>query len=135
MSLQNVNVVRRMVEAFNSGNPRKALANYHPDIEFTSGFTERKTYVGLKGMREYANDLEAVWENWHSRDDRFVDAGGDRVVWLYRIVGQGKGSGVPVDQPIGIVWTPRDGAIWRGEVFLNQRQALEVVGLEGSRDP
>jgi ketosteroid isomerase-like protein len=82
-------------------------------------------------MRAYGEDLRAIWENWHSEHDRFVDAGGEQVLWLYRIVGQGKGSGVPVDQPIAIVYTLRDGLIWRGQVFLDQRSALEAVGLEG----
>jgi hypothetical protein len=86
--------------------------------------------LGKAGMSQYADDLEAVWDNWHSEDDRFLAAGDDRVVWLYRIVGQGKGSGVPVDQPIAIVWTLRDGLIWRGEAFLDQQQALKAVGLE-----
>ena len=52
-------------------------------------------------------------------------------MWLYRIVGRGKGTGVPVDQAIAIVYTLRDGLIWRGQVFLDQRSALEAVGLEG----
>jgi ketosteroid isomerase-like protein len=120
-----------MVEAFNSADPRQAISSFHPDVEFTSGFTEHKTYLGLEGMREYAADLDAVWEKWHSEDNRFVDAGGEQVVWLYRIVGRGKGSGVPVDQAIAIVYTMRDGLIWRGRVFLDQQSALEAVGLAG----
>ena len=85
--------------------------------------------MGPEGMRQYADDLEAIWENWHSEDDRFVDGDGDRVVWLYRIVGRGKESGVPVDQAIAIVLTVRDGLIWRGQVYLDQSEALEAVGL------
>lgn len=129
MSEENVEVVRRMVEAFNSDDPRQAFPSFHPEVEFTTAFTEGKTYVGLDGMRQYGADLSAVWENWHSEDDRFVDGGEDRVVWLYRIVGQGKGSGVPVDQPVAIVWTLRDGLIWRGHALLDHREALEAVGL------
>jgi ketosteroid isomerase-like protein len=131
MSEENVEVVRRMVEAFNSDDPRQAISSFHPDVEFTSGFTEHKAYVGLDGMREYGDDLDAVWENWHSEDNRFVDVGGEQVVWLYRIVGQGKGSGVPVDQAIAIVYTLRDDLIRRGQVFLDQRSALKAVGLSG----
>ena len=130
MSQANVEIVRQMVEAFNSDDPRQALPSFHPDVEFTTAFTEGKTYVGLQGMRQYGDDLDAVWENWHSEDDRFVDGGGERVAWLYRIVGQGKGSGVPVDQPVAIIWTLRDGLIWRGQAFLDHREALEAVGLK-----
>jgi len=129
MSAENVEIVRRMVEAFNSEDPRRAFASFHPDVEFTSAFTEGKTYVGLQGMRQYGDDLTAVWENWHSEDDRFVDGDGEQVVWLYRIVGQGKGSGVPVDQPVAIIWTLCDGLIWRGQAFLDHREALKAAGL------
>jgi ketosteroid isomerase-like protein len=41
----------------------------------------------------------------------------------------GRQSGAPVDQAIAIVWTLRDGLIWRGQAFLDQREALEAVGL------
>jgi ketosteroid isomerase-like protein len=129
MSQENVEIVRRMAAAFNSADPRQAITYLHPDVEFTSGFTETKTYVGLAGMREYADELERVWDNWHSEEDRFIAGGSNRVLWLYRIVGRGKGSGVPVDQPIAIVWTLRDGLAWRGQVFLDQRSALEAMGL------
>jgi ketosteroid isomerase-like protein len=66
MSEQNIQVARRTVEVFNSDDRRQAISNFHPDVEFTSGFTERKTCLGLDGMTEYADDLDAVWENWHS---------------------------------------------------------------------
>jgi len=34
-----------------------------------------------------------------------------------------------VDYPIGIVWTMRDGLIWRGEAYLSYADALASVGL------
>jgi hypothetical protein len=39
-------------------------------------------------------------------------------------------SGAPVARAIAIVWTRRDGLIWHGEVFLDQREALKAAGLE-----
>jgi ketosteroid isomerase-like protein len=130
VSKENVEVVRRMVELFNSDNPRRAIESFHADVQFTSGFTERMIYRGIDGMREYADDLAAVWGDWHSEDDRFLDASDGRVVWLYRIVGEGKGSGVPVAQAVAIVYTLRDGLISRGDVFHDQHEALKAVGLE-----
>jgi hypothetical protein len=34
-----------------------------------------------------------------------------------------------VDHPIGIVWTMRDGLIWRGEAYLSYAEAFASVGL------
>jgi ketosteroid isomerase-like protein len=130
MSQENVEIVRTAVEAFFSDSPERALPSLHPEIEFMSAFTERKIYRGPNSMWEYAADLEAVWVGWHPEDSRFVDAGDDRVVWLYRIVGQGKGSGAPVNQPLAIVWTLRDRLIWRGQAYPDQSEALEATGLD-----
>jgi ketosteroid isomerase-like protein len=132
MSQENVEIVRRVVVAFNSDEPRQALAGFHPEIEFTSNASalDGAAYVGRDGMGRYADDLEAIFEDSHAEDDRIVDAGAERVVWLDRIVGRAKGSGFPVDQTVGIVWTVRDGLIWRGRAFLSHAEALKAVGLE-----
>src|SRR4051794_4250083 len=116
MSQENVEIVSRMVAEFNSDDPRQALIRFHPEIEFTSTASalDGAAYVGLDGMGRYAADLEDAFEDWHSEDNRFIDVDEDRVVWLHRVVGHAKASRFPVDQPIGIVWTLRDGRIWRG---------------------
>lgn len=51
------------------------------------------------------------------------------VLHLYRIVGRGKGSGVPVEQDIAILWRLSNHQIVEGQVFLDQREALEATGL------
>jgi ketosteroid isomerase-like protein len=130
MSHENVEIVRSMVAAFFSDGPGQALPYFASDAEYTTTFIEGKTYVGREGLFEYAADLEAVWRDWHPEDSHFVAVGEDRVVWLYRIVGYGKGSGVPVDQAVAIVWTLRDRLIWRGQGYIDHSEALEAVGLE-----
>jgi ketosteroid isomerase-like protein len=130
VSQENVEVLRSAVEAFFSDRPERALTSLHPEIEFVSTFTEHKTYRGPSAMWEYKTDLEEVWVGWHPEDSRFVDAGDNGVVWLYRIVGHGKGSRVPVDQAVAIVWTFQDGLMWRGQGYQNHRDALKAVGLE-----
>jgi ketosteroid isomerase-like protein len=50
---------------------------------------------------------------------------------LYRIVGRGRGSGVPVAQDIAILWTLRQGRVVHGKVYLDQREARRAAGLEG----
>ncbi len=123
-------IVRSVIEAFFSDAPQRVLTSLHPEIEFTSLFIEHKAYSGPSALWEYKADLEEVWVGWHAEDSRFVDAGGERVVWLYRIVGVGKGSGVPVEKAFAILWTLRDGLIWRGQGYHDQRDALNAVGLE-----
>jgi ketosteroid isomerase-like protein len=128
VSEENVGIVRRAVDAFNARDRNRMLGLMDPEIEFRSVF-ERKTYRGLAGMVQWRRDLEAMMDELHTEDDRFLDAGEDRVVYLYRIVGRGTGSGVPVSRENAILWHLRNGKLLKGEVHLDQRQALEAAGL------
>jgi ketosteroid isomerase-like protein len=128
MSQENVEIVRQAVDAYNARDRDRLLGLMDPEIEFRSVF-ERKTYRGLAEMVQYREDLDATLEEFHSEDGRFVDAGGDRVVYLYRVVGRGTGSGVPVNRENAILWQLRNGKLLKGEVYLDQRQALEAAGL------
>jgi ketosteroid isomerase-like protein len=99
-----------------------------PEIEFRSAI-EQKTYRGLDEVVGYREEVAAVMEDFHFEDSRFIDAGRDRVVHLYRMVGRGAGSGVPVSREVGALWQLRDGKLLKGEIYLDQRQALEAAGL------
>jgi ketosteroid isomerase-like protein len=102
MSQENVEMVGQAVDAFNARDMDRLLDLMDPEIEFRS-VVERKTYRGLAGMVQYREDIDATLEEFHSEDDRFLDAGGDRVVYLYRIVGRGTRSGVPVSRENAIL--------------------------------
>jgi ketosteroid isomerase-like protein len=128
MSEENIEIVRQAVEAFNARDRDRLLGLMDPEIEFRSVF-ERKTYRGLAEMVQYRDDLDATLEEFHSEDDRFLDAGQDRVVYLYRVVGRGTGSGVPVSRENAILWQLRNGKLLKGEVYLDQGEALEAAGL------
>ena len=128
MSEENVEIVREAAHAFNAGDRDGFLRLVDPEIEFRSAF-ERKTYRGLAGMVRWTDDLEATIGRLHTEDDRFLDAGEDRVVYLYRIVGRGTGSGVPVSRDFAILWHLRDGKLCEGEVYLDQALALQAAGL------
>jgi ketosteroid isomerase-like protein len=128
MSQENVEIVRRAVDAFNAGDRDRLLSLVDPDIEFQSA-VEQKTYRGRAGLVQYREDIDAVMQEFQVKGDRFLDAGGDRVVHLYRIVGRGAGSGVPWSRDVAALWQLRDGKILKGRIYLDQRQALEAAGL------
>jgi ketosteroid isomerase-like protein len=128
MSQENVEVVRRAVDAFNARDRDRILSLIDPEIEYGSAF-ENKVYRGHAGIVRYGEDLDAVMEEFHAEDDRILDAGGDRVVHLYRIVGRGAGSGVRVTRDFATLWQLRNGKLLKGQVYLDQRQALEAAGL------
>jgi ketosteroid isomerase-like protein len=128
MSQENVEVVRKAMAAFNARDRDRVLSMCDPEIEYRSPI-EQKTYRGLDEIVRWREDVAAVMEDFHFEDSRFLDAGRDRVVVLYRIVGRGAGSGVPVSREVGALWRLRNGKLLEGEVYLDQHEALEAAGL------
>jgi ketosteroid isomerase-like protein len=116
------------MDAFNARDVEGFLGFMDPEIEWRSA-VEKKTYRGHAGLVRYRADVDAILEEFHTEEDRFVDAGEDRVVHLYRIVGRGAGSGVPVDREVAAVHQLRNGKVVKAVAYLDQRQALEAAGL------
>lgn len=54
---------------------------------------------------------------------------GDRVLVLGRMEGRGRGSGVPVDAPLGFIYDFRGIKVSRARVYLNHGEALRAAGL------
>jgi ketosteroid isomerase-like protein len=132
----DIDVVRQVVDAFKEHDVPRLRSLFAEQSEFKSAITalEEDTYRGRDEIERYMRGLEHVFDDWHSEDERYVDAGDGRVVLVYRIVGRGKGSGAPVDQPIAILWTVRGGKVWRGQGYLDPEEALAAAGLkEGAR--
>jgi len=73
--------------------------------------------------------LLATWEEVRLVTEEVRDFR-ESVIWLGRIEGRGRGSGVPVDAPMGAVFDYRGRKIWRARSYLDHGQALEAVGLE-----
>lgn len=58
---------------------------------------------------------------------------GDRLLSATRLRGHGRISGVPVDQPLFQVFTVSRGLVVKQEDFGSRDEALEAVGLPGTR--
>jgi ketosteroid isomerase-like protein len=134
MSQENVEIVRRAMDAFNARDRERLLSLMDPEIEYRSA-TEQKTYRGIAGVVQYRADVDAVMEDFHTDEDRFLEVGKDRVLHLYRILGRGAGSGVPVSRRNAILWQLRNGKLLEGQVYLDQREAFEAACLSEQDSP
>jgi ketosteroid isomerase-like protein len=125
----DIDVVRQVVEAFRDRDVARLRTLFDEDSEFASTIAalEGGTYRGRDGIERYMHDLDDVFDDWHSEDERYVDVGNGQVVFVYRIVGRGKGSGVPIDEEAAISWMVRDGKVLRGKVYLDPEEALGSV--------
>jgi ketosteroid isomerase-like protein len=130
VSEENVNTVRRATEAFLQHDNEAALGLYHPEVEIHSGrLSGSRVYRGLDGVREYFGDYLADMHLLGLEVDEWIDAG-DEVVAVFRLWGQGRKSGVPVEEHGADVWTLRDGKLWRLRVFGTKEEALKAAGLD-----
>jgi ketosteroid isomerase-like protein len=103
-----------------------------PAVEFRSilGASEGgAAYTGIDGLRKWAAEVDAVWEDWHQEVVDYREVGETQAVAVLRATGRARRSGVPLDTRTGNVLTWRHGKGWRNEAYSDPRQALEAVGL------
>jgi ketosteroid isomerase-like protein len=130
VSAQNVQVIRRMVEAFNDRDI-DVLAQYmeaDADLYPMRAQLEGKAYRGAEGVREMLADFDQDWEFVRMDAEEFHDAG-DQVVLLGRLQARGRASGVDLDVPMGFVWRLREGKVVYARSFSEQDDALRDAGL------
>ena len=130
MSQENVEIVRRMYDAFHGGDVNGALSHFDPDVLVDTGTARPDLSVG-KG-REYLSAVvsswAAAWEGWRDEVAEMRDLGG-RVLVLSVQRGQGKGSGVEAEARYAIIYDLAGGAIISVRMYGNVAEALEAAGL------
>ena len=133
MSQENVEFVRHAMDVFNRRDLMALAEISHEDLEWTSVMAAMDsggaTYRGSQTWPSYFEAMDQTWEEWRIGEPRIFDAGGDRVAAVFRLVGTGRSSGVPVDREVGVTYRIRDGQMWRMHVYLDPGEALEAVGL------
>ena len=133
MSQENVELVRRAVEAFNRRD-FAALADYSDEeLEFVSVIAavdgEAAEFRGREIWVNYFAVMDEMWDGWHVADLQVWDAGDDQVAAILRMRGTGKQSGAPIQQEVGIAYRIRAGKLWRMRSYSDPSEALEAVGL------
>ncbi len=94
MSQENVEITRRMAEAFNAGGLDAARQYYHPEIEWHEdpSFPESGVYRGIDEVIAYNQQFLAEFEDIRYEGEELA-AAGEHVVANMRITGTGKTSG------------------------------------------
>jgi ketosteroid isomerase-like protein len=129
MSEENVEIVRRHMDAYLSGDFEAALRVYSPEVECdTTVRPEGSVYRGREGVIEAFRVWRGTWEGWKGEIEEIID-GGDRVLMVLHESGRGKGSGVEVEQRTFFVYTLRNDMIVHALVLVNEAQAFEAAGL------
>ena len=129
MSQANVELVREIYERFRAGDREGALALHDPEIEVHDRpeVPDPQVYRGHEGVIRAVAASRATFERLDIVPEEFVEKG-DRVVVVFRFLGTGRESGVPIDQRLCHAWTIRDGKAVRMEVHSSRDEALRSAG-------
>jgi ketosteroid isomerase-like protein len=122
MSRANVEIVRRVVDAYNRRDLDEFDELLTADFEWVPALVrgvEGGSYRGREGVEAYYRDIRDTWDDYHTLPDEFHDLG-DRVLVLGRMEGRRKVSGAPVDAAFGLVFDFRDGRISRLRSYLDR---------------
>jgi ketosteroid isomerase-like protein len=131
MSQENVDTVRRSLDAYEAGDIESMLSFVDPNGELYSaiiGGAEGKVYRGHAGFRSWFAETKVAFEALSTDLTEFRDLG-DRVLGFGRVHAKGRESGVELDSATGWLFTLRDGKIIRAEGYLDPAKALEAAGL------
>jgi ketosteroid isomerase-like protein len=132
VSQEDVEVVRRMMEAFNRDDPDAVVAAFAQDCELYEPpeMPDRLPlgFRGHDGIREWVDKLRSIADVRFEPHDFSVT--GDVIVSEWAAHGRGQASGVPIQWSTFTVLRMREGKIARAEAFLTMAEALEAAGLE-----
>jgi ketosteroid isomerase-like protein len=131
MSQENVETVRKLIEAWNQRDADRWLSYATPEIEWVPAGPAAVEGAVYRGREEVASGIAAVWETWGVFDFREGELRdlGESVLWLGRVKMRGSASGIELDQEFAIHGVVQDGKLTRVQTFLTWQAALGAVGL------
>ncbi len=132
MPEENVELVRRAEEAWNTGGIDDLLPFYPEDVVWYP-FPDAPGWAdglhGHNGIREIMAGWSESFDDYRISTTEIRDLGGV-IVSLGEISGTIKGSDAPMRQPIGVVASDfRDGKIGCARFFPTWQEALDAAGL------
>jgi len=130
MSSENVEIVREIYRAWESGSPTDSglLADEIEGVNDKAA-VERGTRKGTEAFDDAAGSVSGTFEGARIEFERFVDAG-DQVLVIGTLHGVGRGSGIDVGRRQGYLWKIRDGKAVRFQWFNDPAEALAAAGVE-----
>jgi ketosteroid isomerase-like protein len=131
MSRENVEIVRRHIEAWSAEEATLALSFLDPHIVLDltrAGAIEGAVY-GPEGVSEHFRRYAGTFEDYRWEVQRLDDLGTGAILAVVMESGRGKGSGAFVNRPLAVLYTVVDRKIARITMFPGEQDALEAAGL------
>jgi ketosteroid isomerase-like protein len=130
VSAENVEIVRRMCEAYARGDWETASEGLHPDIEWDAStytlWPDSPRFRGKDKVFDFFRRFLGTWERYEVTFEEYLDYG-DCVVAIVLDRGVGKGSGVEVTREFAQLWELEDGLAVRWTSYPDRDSAIAAV--------
>jgi ketosteroid isomerase-like protein len=129
MPQENLEIVRRGLDAWSRGDLEATLALMDPELEWrTTGLFPgvALVYHGHEGYTRFWRDFRALWDEIEIVPERLLDHG-ESVVVFGRFEARGR-EGIRVGREMGMLFTIRDGLAAPIKAYPSGEQALEDLG-------
>jgi ketosteroid isomerase-like protein len=130
MSQENVEIVRRLYDAFARADLDVVLSCLDPEIEFSQPpeMPGGGTYHGPEGVIQGVAKWIGAWDDYVVQVQELIDLG-DQIVARTRHRGRGKGSGVAIEQQLFDLVTLKGDKVVRIRMYQDEAQALDAAEL------
>jgi uncharacterized protein len=129
MSRENVEVIRRMWDAFLAGDLQTGLSFYDPDVEWDgTNLPDGQIGRGHQAIVDHIRHWAEQWEDWTVEVERIIDGGTEHVVLVMRERGRSN-SGLEMDECHAELYVFHGGKVVRRQGFSDPRAALDAIGL------
>jgi len=128
VSQENVEIVRRWIDAWNASEPDFSI--FHPALVYHPRADEPdpSPHIGREAFERLALGFLDSFPNPEFDVEELIDAD-DLVIALTVMRGRGRVSGADVTDAYVFVYKLRDGLIVEGWEYRTRQEALEAVGL------
>jgi ketosteroid isomerase-like protein len=128
VSADDVQYIRELYAAINSGRQRRAFELLHPEAELHQDVSQpdRDSYIGRDEFNRGYGLFMSAWEEFRYDIERAEQVGNCILLSLH-LWGRGRGSGVETTTSIFHAWTMRDGKACRCFIATTREAALEAA--------
>jgi len=133
MSLENVEIVRRVMRCFAAGDIESVLSDIHPQATLdwsNSNAPDRGVYTGHAAWRAFLRSRDDALGERRFDSVELLTPADDTVVLIGRVQERGRASGIEVESRGCSIWTLRDGKIVRFKIYQSSDEALKAVGRQ-----
>lgn len=132
MSKENVELIRRLAEAWAGADFETALAVIAPDVRVYPRPEEPgadHVYEGHRGLVEWATNWYSQWDEYEAEPVQFREAPANRVLAVFRERGRMERTGIEIVEEFSHSFTVREGVVVEWRQYDSYEQALAAVGL------